>query len=166
MLEISLKQIPTEIATAPLTLSMTLKRIVEHRDGFGILLFGKCGLGILWTCLEINKGIIWWISSVLVRKPLTDIHVAVAILDKGDVVESKCVPHKCLWYLLSSRGVGCFVLCSLRSAHRQYRRLCRRQPAQCRDFLTSPRGTISTHGDRHDKEAFVPVGHRSGAERL
>src|ERR1700730_6208456 len=38
--------------------------------------------------------------------------------------------------------------------------------AHYRDGLTSPRGTISTQRDRHDKEAFVPVGHRSGTERL
>ena len=99
MLEIALKQIPTEIATARLTLWMTLKKVVEHGDRFGILLFGKCGLGILWERVfsSINK----------VRKPLTDIHVAVAIS------EVNACPHQCLWHLLSSRGVGCFVLCSL-----------------------------------------------------
>jgi hypothetical protein len=54
---------------------------------------------------KINKGIIWWISSV--RKPLTDIHVTVAISDKGDVLE---YPHRCLWHLLSSRGVLFYIL--------------------------------------------------------
>jgi hypothetical protein len=57
--------------------------------GNGVLFFRSSGKALL---TEINKGIIWWISSVLVRKPLTDIHVAVANSDKGAVVENKCVP--------------------------------------------------------------------------
>ena len=111
---------------------------------------------------KINKGIIWWISSV--RKPLTDIHVTVVISDKGDVLENKCVPAP--MSLAFALFKGCFVLYSIRPAHRQYRRFCRWQPAKCRGFLTSPRGTISTHRDRHDKEAFIPLGHRSGAKCL